>query len=696
MGEAGTAPWARKQGQVTRSRNCRHDISLGGAARRNATVLVADLDSDSGGADFDPDADYFWLSIRGAIVALGIDAAFAWDNDGNPLQVNDDSGGTFFTYLPASGIDSKIDVAIAEDTIIVLNRFKIVETESTFSNQESLNFLKNGDEDNATGAPTASGSGPFDTFADLPTSPAEGEIATVLTDFEFDPAGRYAYYSGAVHANAVGYFPEHDNWFRIPKSGQANGRYTASTMPHRIVYDEEAGTITLQQCPWRQRISGKNATNDRQPWVNDTIQTCEFQHGRLFLIGKRVVTSSRHNDFFNLWINNVNAITDSDPVSSNITQSNIGKVLHSAVCGNSIAILCEQAVGEWGSGSAPLTNINGQFHVIAALHALDKQPAVGSATVTFIDKFGDVNQLSYAGTDAGIVHTGILTIHRQRLLDNKTVDRIYQIGDTVFITIEDDDALVNDSFSVQNQTVQSAWGEFGTWEPPIFFDSWNGAIRIITRRADSTPGYSLLSYVHRQVAPPSPMLYQPRLDRMELVSHGAMSYDPDTNRTTIPHTGRDGDIDRTRLVSRIDGKLHHFIRPKAIDVDGNPEFVGDWTETAQYLGFSFESLLTLSKLHPGLTSQAITTKRFTVFHFETSDYTVSVERADGTVFEQQWQAVRADKSIIGTPTLETYQKSFDFSGDPTRMEITLKSDSPGQAVWLGLEYEVLAAGNISR
>lgn len=698
MGESGAAPWMRRQGQVSRARNIRHDITVGGAVKRNATELIGDLDSDSASAAFDASETFLWTSIRNVIIAIGDQAIHGWDEDGNPLQVDDQSGGSFMDYinLPSSADPNDLlDVAVDENTIIVLNRSRATETDDAWTYQQALNFLIHGNILTTTTVANDQTSASVDTFDDLPASPSNGAVHRTVADYLFEPAGIYVFYSGAVHANANGYFPESNNWHRIPKSEQAKARYDATKMPHRIVYDEDAGSLTLLTCPWRQRISGTAASNRRMPWtqgelgVTGKLAAVEFQHGRLFLIGDRHVTASRKDDFFNLFVDNVNAVNDSDRIASNITQSGVGKVLHSAVCGESLLIVAENAQLEYGSGDQPLTNSNGRTHLITDFQARDIQPATGPGVVVIVDEFGDVHQYAHLGADAGIVYQALLTAQKPRLLDNKTVKRLYRLGNTTIITIDEDDALINDSFTVQGEIVQSAWGEFGTWEPPVFFDSWAGEMRIITRRADSTNGYSMLSYVHRQIPPPEDMTYQPRLDRLELVQATAMTYDEGSNRTTIPHTGRDGDADRTRMVVRSDGKIHAFVKPIAIDDDGNPQFKGDWTDSDQYIGFTFSASITLSKLYPRLTSQAFSTQDITVFHFESSDYVFTYVSAHGETSTQPWQAARVDIIEIGEPMLETGHKLFGISGDPSKLEITLSSDSPGQCAWLAVEYVLL-------
>jgi hypothetical protein len=703
QGESGNAPWQRRSGQVKSATNVRFDMPGDEAAKRNATTFVIDLDQDDSGNPLDADEDYYWLSIRGAILAISDTEVFGWDESGNVLTVSDDSAGSFASYLPNDPVND-IDVAVSYDTAIVLNVNKVPTVSDAWTYQQSLNFIVNGDHtDTASITADTEPQAAVDTFNQLPgqevtgdssgAQPANGDVYRVLNDIELIPSGYYLYYDGAVDNDADGFFPEIENWFRVPKSGQRNGQYDDAKMPHRIIYDEDNGTLTTDVCPWRQRISGTAHTNAPLKWVDDRIRAVDFNQGRLFLTGADVVTSSREDDFFNLWLDNINAVADNDRISTNITQSDSGEVLRTAVCGDNLLIIAENAQIEFTSGEDPLTNINGRPHQVTAFQATAVTPGTTANVVYITDEFGDVHQYRWLGERAGIVYSSLLTAHNREALYGYTVDRIYAVGDSVFITTDDDDMVTHDLFVVGDQLIQSAWGVMSLHEPAVFVNAWAGNVRIITKAPE---GYSLLHYVHRRVEPPTDLEFEPYLDRMELVVNSEMTYDEDSDTTTLTHTGRPGTLERSMVVSTVIPGLKvgdvggggssrlAFIPPLELDSEENPVFPGDLTEGDHYLGFIYDTDLTVGKLYPKLTTRELLFKRMAVFHRDTTDYKVTWTKRDGTTGSKNWQAHRLGETVIGEPSVDEHYTEFFPDGADSKVEVKLSSSSPGPVHWTAM------------
>lgn len=717
QGTAGTAPFQRRAGQVTRARNIRFDLAMGGAVKRNGCTLIADLEPNSNNAPFNPEQEFHWCSIRGAVVAFGNGTINGWDEEGVPLAIIDTTGGAFATYTTTTTPIRKLTTATSFDTIIVCNRSKQVELLDSWSYQQSLRFIVNGDITNNTGVPTVStnlAGLTVDDFSRLPpqslpqstyeatqptwlTDPANGDIFRTRFDYEFDAAGIYIFWSGPVSAAARGYFEEHSNWFRVPVTRQANARYDETTMPYRVTYSESDRTLTLSACPWKQRVSGNGATNRRMPFSGSVLIDVAFHHGRLFLISKKHVCASRHDDYFNLWVDNVNAVADDDRIALDITESQIGNALFAAPCGKSLLIACENGPIEFHSADQPLTNSNGQQKRIANMQVANVDPAAVANTIVLLDGFGDLHRFNYTNSEVGIVYTEMLTVHKRKLLWGKTVQTLCIVADTLFVCCLEDDMLVHDSFNVQGELVQSAWGDFTTVDYPVFVDAWGGEIRILTRDPNTSMMASMLSYIHREQEPESPMLYAPRLDRLEVVAPGGMTFDSATNTTAIAHTGKNADMDRTVLVRTDDGYVHTFIEPKSVNNMGEAVFAGNLTADAQYLGFRFDTEFVLTRLYPGLTSYGLTTQRLVTFFYESTDFLIQgTQRDDGReLFRYQFehQSERVDIARVGNPVFDTHFRECEaIGGNADDIEITISSSSPGQFAIIGLEYQVNQTG----
>lgn len=735
QGVSGQAIFQRKHGTVEDAVNVRFDLRIGGAVKRQPTELVLDL-SPFAGLTLDPDGEYHWASIRGIKIAIasGDDVPattsilLAWDEFGTPLQVVDKTAGGFKDYL-TGGVGTEldalvdIDVSASFDTLIVVNRKRDMGAaiQDAWTYQQMFNFIVKGDEDDGASAinDLTDEANEITNFSDLPPDAdnTAGDVRKVLFDEGFDPAGIYIFFDtpplgASLHPDYPdGYFPRHDNWFRVPLESQAEARYDWAVMPYRVIADDVNNQVLIDFCPWRQRVSGRPATIKKMPWaeiVNEpnpvdpppdftrtlntfNIRSVEFFSGRLFLISQKHVTSSRNDDYFNLWVDNVSAIGDADRISIDITQNDIGAALRATACGQGLFVMTENGQLDFSSGEDRLTNVNGRIRTITKFPSRDLAPSAGPGMVTIIDDFDDVHQYQWSGGgDPAIIYSDMLTAHDPRRLENKPVRRHYQIGMTVFIELASGDVEVHDTFIVGEQTVQSAWGTHQYRGALRHASQWKSRIHFIQHTA--TLGFSILTYLHRIQPVLSPDLYVPRMDRMQLVQPGAMTYDADSDTTTITHTGAPADLARSAVVTR-GPEVGGFRYP--ISINGNDGvYDGKLDDVAQWLGFRFDFLLELNKLYVRLSGARETTKGLTVFYFESTDFILEwLQTPLATKTNtKSWQAHRVGVAQVGQPSFETSSLDVAMATDPRDAIVRIKTDSPGQVAIQALEYELMAQG----
>lgn len=723
QGQSGQAPWQRHVGMVERGLNVRWDMTVGGAVKRNGLNLVSDLiDDNSAQTLIDAVDRYYWLAIRGAIIAIGDGVVYGWDADGNPLDVIDDSPddsvfsvSSFMDYIDTDTPEDEITASVAFDTAIIVNRTSNPNRINAWSFRQSYNYIKNGDATPTDPLASAGFDPDTDTFDDFDAIPSshqdDGRVVRTRGDYLLNPAGFYVWYDGSPYPNldiAEQLFPAHGNWYRIPDGrgpsgtgnsiaqdtdeGQGGARFDPATMPHRIVYDEDAGTLTLNQTPWRQRLSGNNGTNQGMPWTSGgfRVRDAQFHSGRLFLLSQSHVTSSRKADYFNLWLDNVSSVSDNDRIIAEQIPADSGNCFRCAPCGTSLFINCENAQIAFGSGEEALTNANGRIQTITNFQGVDVPMGGESNTVAIVDEFGDVHQYRYMGAIAGIVYTSALTANYRSALYGKTVKRIFSINGSIYVTVEDGNVVANDIFILGEQMIQSAWGELEFHENAVFLHPWGGAIRIITRNPSES--YSFCHYVHRDVEPPDGLLFRPYLDRMELAIPSEMTFDPNANTTTIPHTGRDGNLSRSMIVTTDDDHPLVFVPAKELDENGNPVFRGDWTSADVYLGFQFDFEVELSRMYPAITGFDFIFKDLAIYHYKTTDYSTSWIDKDGETKADHFQAKRVGEAVIGEPSVDTHYREVNLDCIDSRTAITISSDSPGPVNITAIEVNFVVGG----
>lgn len=722
-GESGQAPWSRKSGTVKAAKNIRFDLRIGGAVKRNPLEYIQTLLPHPNTSMVQSNL-FYWTHIRGALIAIAagdeVDSlqtiVLGWDKFGNPLDVIDNTAGGFGVYMSsARTLLTDIDVASKRDTLIICNRrFDMGDSiRDAWDFDESFHYLIEGDE-------FASGS--FHAFSALDvvkdvtffsdlldlvdSTVMPGDVYEVIAEENLDPAGFYMFFPDPPHPDyEKGYFPKHGDWYRVPKANDPEGRYLDEDMPHKVVYDESAGTLTIDAARWRQRVSGNEHTVAKLPWVDEGIESratfkikgIEFHSGRLFLMSEEHVTASRNGDFFNLWVDSAGAIGDKDRISSNVTQSEVGDLLRCTQVGETLFILAEQGQMEFGTSAEILTSTNGRIVTITDFPSQDIAPSAGPGLVTMMDKYGDVHQFTWGAVEPkSLIYTGLLTAHVPTRFHDKTPERIYTWGNTVFITLTDGNPELHDTFFVRGSAIQSAWTEFETIDDIVYVHAWDGEVRVITHKSDTDEDYALTHYAHRQKEAPVGMLYLPRIDRLELVDASSIVYDSESDETTIPHTDRPGDLERTHLVTTNPDNTHEFIKPKELNDNGDPVFDGDLSDADsggigsvdQFIGFTWDSLLTLNELYPEKTADDIQTQSLTIFHFETTDYLLTwlpFPNVD-PVLSLSFQSHRVGLVTIGEASFETKFKTVDVMLDPRVGEITITSNTPGQFAIMALEY----------
>jgi hypothetical protein len=686
-------PWQRFNGQVRQAKNVRFDIAFG-ATKRGPTEFVQRLRN--GTPPLAPgDPEFLWIAIRDAIVAIGENVIVGWGNDGNELTVVDDTSVTppFNGYLqqPDTGAFSAMDHLdwdAAEDTVLIANRLVTVATLDSFTPQEALNVIYNGDETDAAPV-SASDPGPPDNsqtdFQDLldqdDDSPyAVGAFVRVKFDSNLDPAGLYIKADPTGGAHPDNFFPQHsDFWYRIPPEPRTDGRYDPTTMPLRIVYDEVAGTLTVSSSPWSQRLSGSPATN--LPVVKDRrIVSLRFFQGRLVLFTPRTINASRHRDFFNLWVNAVGSIVDDDRMALDSGFSSLGRIQRSAVLGRAVLMLLER--GQVALGSGPdqrFATATAQQQVLADFKPVDRAPGIGPGRTIFADQWEDIHEFVWTGV--GIIYRGILNIHDPDLLHNKALDAIFIHRSTTYLVLSEDNMLVHDSYRAGEELLQSAFGEFEMRGRPVFVDEFGGAARIVTVDED---GYTLVNYFHRRPVPPDDMPFMPRMDEQE-IAQGV--YEPLVDETTFVHSGRDGS-DASRVVVRSPGKEGAFLVPKRVQTDGSIVVAGQWDDTGgHYIGFTWETELGLTELYAEATAILVILSEFVVFYHETTDFVITATvPGASTELRAPFQAARHGQHEVGSAVLETGFQPFQISGDARFLDILLTSDTPGQVTWNAFEY----------
>lgn len=643
-------------------------------------------------------AEYFELQIRDALILIAEDEVLAFRvTDGSLLTINDQSetgdafGGYFRhgsggTFVPKNDLVSAVSV----DTAIVANRTVTCESDDGWNYQQTMNFIANGDV-NLSGPTVTDLTDPgVVKFSDLPASPANGDVYRVLQDENQDPHGVYVFYVFPPNAKAVGFYSEHDNWFRIPTENLADARWINNTMPIRIVYNAELSAVVVAEGPWKQRVSGGEGTNVIAPLKDQTVRTLEFMASRLMLIPDSHVVGSRGNDFYMLWLDNVNVVTDEDRIVLDLaTFKDMGRPLRSVVLGHSMLLCMENGQMSFGARGEALTATNGSFKIITTFTSLDIEPGDAGEVCYIADTRGYIHQYGVFES-AGLSTIGYvswLNVHRVRAFRAAAPTQLFGYDRSLFVTTDGGNLIAHDGFSSGGEVIQSAWSQMAFYAVVEYVARWEERLYLLQLDDE---GYSLVSYEHQDPLVPAGMTFPPRLDRRELLSG---SYDSDEDETTFTHTGRDGDAATSTLVCTSVGNVHFVPTLKRVEPNGDVVFSGgsgldgDWRAIdAHFLGFVYGWELELSRFWPNDDETKLTTSKITVQHFEASDYELVVVRHDREDEVHPWSAQQLPLETAD-PLIATGFKRFETAIDARNAVVKLRSNSSGQATLIRVAYQ---------
>ena len=701
-GASSRAPWKRLEGQVDSAKNVRLDVTEG-ASNRNPTVFIADLEGYDT-SEFDHEGTYEFFSLHGLLIAIGVRSDTAqtkvihgWTEEGVPVEVVNVVGN--YNYLPTD--PHSLLVSKSLNTMIICNPAAALTMNDAFSVQQSINYIENGDQ--AVAGTAASFGGTFDTFAEVLEATAavgvNGTWVTVEFDRDQDPAGTYVFldqtelyplYDGVngsrIFTAADEVFPKHEQWLRIAVPDSELGRPTPSTWPQRLIYD--GTTLYYTVIEWGQRLSGNQSTNP-PPTLLDIGGVCRdvtVYQRRMLLLGEGTIVGSRAGQYFGFFIDNVNAPAEDDPLDLEMSFEDIGVGMFMVEIGERILIATESSQIQFHSGLEALTNINGRMSLVTRFQTMDVHPSVGPGSGTIMDQMMNIHRYRYIDSDVGIAYTGHLNLHTLRDWSGRDPHGLYEIERMLYVT--DDaavDTMVHFEFIVGDQVLQSAWSQYEFDGDLLFAYDWGDRHRLVIR--DST-GFSLMSHVPQETAPPGNFLWWPRIDRLEPILLTSITYDESTDETTFQHSGRSGDLDATKIVLQDTGALHQVLVPKEILSNGDVVVQGKYDDLSDepYIGFDYESELVLTNLFVGMTPREPLVSELYVFHHRSTDYTVFILGPDGNEKSSPYQSTRAGQQQLGIPRLESYWSEHTNIGDVREVDLRLFHEGPGQVIWTGITY----------
>lgn len=671
MGMTVQPTWRQYPGQVALAKNATLD-PLEGARKRNATTLVADISTDL----LNPIHNHGIISLRQFRIFVREGVIVALDGDGSEVEVIDETD-TGYTYLIGTNLNN-IEYTAGIDTIVLVNKLTAVEMEATPDYEVLSEVLVYSDLFKSP----LDWSTPGDPLVD--PDPTEAEVGAhwqVITDENLDCAGYYVKTA--------------DGWDRCAAPNDPDGRASRETWPHLLVYNPSTEKFYYREMAINDRLSGNSITNPVFPFVGSTIESVQFMDGRLCFIGRSTMNFAAAGDIFTVFVDNVNNITDADPISTDINFSNVGLPLRSEQVGDSIVVICENGALSYASVQDALSPVknNGKLRQVSDKKFLDIYPGTDGKRLVTMDHQKRIWVFQWDEETRSIAELGSLNQHVIGIFDAHTIDGLHVDGTTTYVTTTIATTFVHDMFMNADGTLaQSAWGqyEFTGNERLRYIDTWQDKIRFYVR---SPQGHSFLEYQHRKPISPTDCDFDPRMDRRE-VQEG--TYIPATDETEFVLSGRNADLNNVWVVTTRtpdDNISQEWHRP--VWVHGrNFRIKGKWTGYEHYLGWDFNYNVVLSKLSAGPSTANLVFRGQQGFFFvDTTDIEVRVTRQG----EATHKSIKSSSFVLGAKSMDAAQSETGelrllILGNAKDTKVEVFSNTPGSCTFSAIEWNVDAKG----
>ncbi|MEI3803366.1 hypothetical protein V6R85_02490 [Agrobacterium sp. CCNWLW32] len=403
--------------------------------------------------------------------------------------------------------------------------------------------------------------------------------------------------SGSEDTNYDDYYVRFDH-----PGGSAQGRWKetvapsipyrldASTMPH-ILVREANGTFTFKPATWANREVGDLETNPWPSFVGHSIDGMIFFKNRVGFFSGEACALSRHEDFFNFFIESILTPLDTDPIDVAISYPEVSDIRHAVPFSGETILFTQSVPFRLASNGDLFTPTSVSIEPVLSNRTSAKvRPVVAGDKLYFVNDVPSgcfVHEMTY-DQDVGVKAAPTITDH---------VAGYIPTGITLMEADEDMKilALVSENeprsiytykwLWIGQEKAQAAWQKWTVADPIIGMKFFGEELVVVTNRTTSREILSINcheAWTDSQIVP----IY---LDRRVSIT-GTYNATTDQTTYTLPY-GATG----AKIVSR-EAATYGF-QPNSLSYSGNTVVVPGQFALQVYAGFEFESYGVLSKFH---------------------------------------------------------------------------------------------------
>lgn len=469
-------------------------------------------------------------------------------------------------------------------------------------------------------------------------------------------------------------------YFQKVRSEDINSVIDHRTFPILITRGED-GVWEASYAPLIPKTSGSSINNPGPQGIkmNQKIKAIEFWKGRLWIATDTTIFASKINSFFDFFLNDPMIITDADPIDISVNTGQFNRVQSLTAFQNFLFITTrsgnqfEIRGSATDAGNVTPTSLElrpTSFYSTAST----ANPIKMGANIYFFDK---EKLFVYSGSDAfGNEYSTAyeLTTHCRGYLPANFAAVTAITSNTSLAMVDRDKRNHIFFYTMRSNGQQLVQNAFYRWildaeDQVLHIEGYETGFYIVVKRSS---GYGQRLYAYYGSFEPV-TLSTPMLDRVVLLESNRISYDMETNLTTIklpyfdPNAkeivlGEDWSPGRryTRYVADAVNSVQkdgHFTTELVVtgNLASERNNQGGFTPRRLWVGRPYEMVIKLSTLHlrdsenntrPGV----LNLKRVTTRHKNTSQYVIEVERYN------------RDKSVVRSESF-TYNDTTDLLGN---------------------------------
>lgn len=472
----------------------------------------------------------------------------------------------------------------------------------------------------------------------------------------------------------------------------------ASSMPHKLVYDQTSGEFHFSTHTWESRKVGDDKTAPPPSFIGHGINTMRVHRGRMVFLSEENMICSQAKNYENPWRTTVIQLLDDDPIDISVVSGRVSVLNHAVPFNKKLVLFADQAqyILDAGEILSPKTAV--AAFSTAFQNSVSQTPVNIGPYVYFIDDtgtslrlqefFSDNNAQTENADDASVQVPEYMTGPISNLAASSRLS-------AAIIQGADPKTLYTYRFVFGDQAkVQSAWGKWTFAGNVLSYEFVDNFLYLFINRAD---GLYLERMLLEEDALRTTRAFPVDLDHQITLADCSPVYSAVQDKTTFT----------TPFI--YSNKIALMFAPadadSGIQMALTPTFGNSYTVEGDITGFpdavigeTYEFMWELSTQFLRETKGSGTTviqdgrlslRYLTLQYVDTSAFKVRVSTPGGRVYEYPFEGrtIGSANNILGGVSIDTGKFRVPIMAQNSLVKIQIVNDTPFHCSFVAAEWQ---------